>query len=82
VHTGSTSSPQVHYCTTSAEHRMQFVVLYCNPDDGCGYTYNYSHQVHMGSDSSPQVHYSTTSAEHRMRFVVLYCTPDDGHNDA
>jgi hypothetical protein len=34
VHTGSTSSPQVHYCTTGAEHRMRFVVLYCTPDDG------------------------------------------------
>jgi hypothetical protein len=34
VHTGSTSSPQIHYCTTSAEHRMRFVVHFCTPDDG------------------------------------------------
>jgi hypothetical protein len=34
VHTGSTSSPQVHYCTISAEHRMRFVIPSCIPDDG------------------------------------------------
>jgi hypothetical protein len=34
VHTGSTSSPQVHYCTTSAEHHMRFVGLSCTPVDG------------------------------------------------
>jgi hypothetical protein len=34
VHTGSASSPQVHYCTTSAEHRVRFVVPSCAPDDG------------------------------------------------
>jgi hypothetical protein len=29
-----TSSPQVHYCTTSTEHRMWFVIPSCTPDDG------------------------------------------------